>query len=133
MKLLDACVWIDFLNGAKVPELETEIVEGGVAVCGTVVAEVLSGLRDDARRALLAERLRSLPYLAETRATFEAAASACAGLRKQGLTLPLADCILASLAREHDVTFVTYDDHFQAFGEPARFVVLSRAPATAPT
>lgn len=126
MRLLDSCVWIDFLGGAVDARVKGWIVEGEAAICGTVLCEVLSGVRGEAKRARLAEALRPFPYLSETRVTYEAAAGIYAALRGRGVTIPQADCVLAALAREHDVTLVTHDQHFATFDEPERFVVMAR-------
>jgi len=78
------------------------------------------------------ERERIRTRISETRETYEVAATLYAMVRKQGVTLTLADCVLAALAREHDVPVVTHDTHVDAFGDPARYQVVERPRATTP-
>ena len=66
MILADSCVWIEFLSSRGFPGLDEMIVTGEVAICGTVIAEVLSGVKKDAEADRLEKRLGSLPYLAES-------------------------------------------------------------------
>jgi len=125
--LVDSCVWIDWLGGRAVPELEALLERGTAAICGTVLAEVLSGVRAEGTRRALAQRFSAFAYLEETRAAFTLAADTYAGLRVAGVTLPLSDCLLAALCRERDVAFLTFDQHFLAFEEPGRFHVVPRS------
>jgi predicted nucleic acid-binding protein len=132
MMLIDACVWIDYLKGHPVPQLDRLIASDEACVCGTVLAEVLSGIRSDKDRVALGERFAAFTHLDETRATFVAAADRYAALRRRGRTIPLSDCVLAALSLEHDLRFLTFDKHFDAFEEPTRFIVAERPKTEAP-
>jgi predicted nucleic acid-binding protein len=124
--LVDACVWVDWLGGRAVPELEALLERGTAAICGTVLAEVLSGVKSVETRRALAQRLQSVEYLSESRSAFTLAADTYAGLRARGITLPLSDCMLAALCSERDAAFLTFDQHFRVFQEPERFRVVPR-------
>jgi len=79
---------------------------------GVVLAELLRGSRSQEEAVLLHARLKSLEF-AET--TYEAWANAgrmAAELRRQGLTLPLSDFIVAAVAQLHDCSIYTTDAHF---------------------
>ena len=94
MKLADSCVWIEFLSSKGFNELEDLVLSGEVAICGTVIAEVLSGVRKESEVKILERRFASLPYLTETREVFEHAASLYRKLRKSGKNIPLSDCVM---------------------------------------
>jgi predicted nucleic acid-binding protein len=117
MKLADSCVWIEFLSSRGFGELEELVVSGEIAICGTVIAEVLSGVRKESEVEILKRRFASLPYLAETREVFEHAASLYRKLRKSGKNIPLSDCVIASVCLINEVKLLTVDKHFAAFGE----------------
>jgi predicted nucleic acid-binding protein len=118
MKLADSCVWIDFLSSKRFGELEDLVLSGEVAVCGTVIAEVLSGVSKESEAEILKRRFASLPYLAETREVFEHAAALFRKLRKSGKNVPLSDCVIAAVCLINAARLLTVDRHFTAFGEP---------------
>ena len=117
MKLADSCVWIDFLSSKGFDELKDLVLSGEIAVCGTVVAEVLSGVRKESEADILERRFASLPYLTETREVFEHAASLYRKLRKSGKSVPLSDCVIAAVCLSNEVRLLTVDKHFAAFGD----------------
>lgn len=117
MKLADSCVWIEFLSSKGFGELEDQVLSGEIAICGTVIAEVLSGVRKESEAEILKRRFASLPYLAETRDVFEHAAALYRKLRKSGKNVPLSDCVIASVCLINEVRLLTVDKHFAAFGE----------------
>ncbi|MBT9148949.1 MAG: Ribonuclease VapC11 [Dehalococcoidia bacterium] len=114
--LADSSIWIDYLRSGKVPhaDLEPEIVRGEVAICGMILAEVLSGVKSAEEAQLLKSRLLALPYLSEDRDTFVKAASLYSSLRKSGITIPLSDCIISTVAMENQCRLLTSDRHFEA-------------------
>lgn len=126
MMLVDACVWIDYLKGRPVPELDRLIEHDQAWICGTVLAEVISGVRSSKQRSALSERFQAFPYANETRETFVAAAENYAKLRQRGLTIPLSDCHLAAICEGSGLKLLTFDKHFKAFEDPKRFQVAER-------
>jgi predicted nucleic acid-binding protein len=118
MKLADSCVWIEFLSSKGFGELEDLVLSGELAICGTVIAEVLSGIRKESEAEILKRRFASLPYLIETREVFEHAAALYRKLRKSGKNAPLSDCVIAAVCLINEARLLTIDKHFAAFGEP---------------
>jgi predicted nucleic acid-binding protein len=45
--------------------------------------------------------------------TWVSAAKLTSELKKQGITLPMSDIIIAAVALEHNLTIMTEDQHFQ--------------------
>lgn len=117
MKLADSCVWIEFLSSNGFGELEDLVLSGEIAICGTVIAEVLSGVRKESEAEILKRRFASLPYLAETREVFEQAASLYRKMKKSGKNVPLSDCVIAAVCLINEVRLLTVDKHFAAFGD----------------
>jgi hypothetical protein len=117
MVLVDTTVWIDFLGGkaaAEVGQLERLLGEGeDVCTCGVVLTEVLQGIRkdNDYRRTL--SRFNTLLFLPMSRQTFVRAAELYRRLRRRGVTIrkPV-DCMIASVALEHDVAVLHNDRDF---------------------
>jgi len=117
MKLADSCVWIEFLSSRGFGELEDLILSGEIAVCGTVAAEVLSGVKKESEAEILKRRFASLPYLAETREVFEQSAALYRKLRKSGKNIPISDCVIAAVCLINEARLLTVDKHFSSFGE----------------
>jgi len=115
MVLADSCIWIDYLGGKASHGMELLLQRNEVATCGTVMAEVLSGVKSDTQRARLERRLKVLPYFAETRSIYLRSARMYAALRRKGKTVPLSDCTIAAICLEHGATLLTTDKHFSAF------------------
>ena len=91
------------------------LLQGGRAcTCGVVLAELLAGARNDRDRQRIDTMFRGLPYLELNRASWLAAGALAANLRGQGVTLPLADVLIASAALEHGCHVYTMDMHFQS-------------------
>lgn len=74
--LADSNVWVDYLNSGKIPmaDFETKLVQGEVVICGIVLAEVLSGIKNMKEAQTVKTQLLALPYLSERRSTFIKAA-----------------------------------------------------------
>jgi hypothetical protein len=114
--LADSSIWIDYLRSGKAPlaDFESELVRGEIAICGMILAEVLSGVKNEQEAQVLKSRLLALPYLSEHRDTFVEAASLYSTLRKSGTSIPLSDCIISAIAMENECKLLTSDKHFEA-------------------
>lgn len=114
--LIDTSVWIDFF---RKPDTETgerivkHLKRGSVSTCGVVVFEVLQGAADPEEFGFLEENLKGLHYLESDSEAFFKAGKASFELRKKGITLPLSDALIASLAITHHQTVWTKDQHFK--------------------
>ncbi len=117
MVLVDTTVWIDFFrsrNAQHVTSLQRLIeTEEDLCICGIILAEVLQGIRSDADYAATKQCLDDLIFLPMNRETFVRAAVIYRSLRKMGFTIrkPV-DCMISSLAIEHDVRILHNDRDF---------------------
>ena len=113
--LVDSSVWIDYLRSGKLPlaDFESNLVRGEIAICGIIMAEILSGVRREREAQALKSRLLALPYLSERKDTFVKAASLYSSLRKSGITVPLSDCIISAVTMENGCKLLTSDKHFE--------------------
>lgn len=113
--LADTCAWIDFFSPAGGPLAEAvgqALAIGGVRLCGVVLYEVAQGIRSERERRTLLPALEALDFLEMDRATWLRAAGISAALRRGGITIPMSDIVIASLALEHDLPVLTVDPHF---------------------
>ncbi|MFH1932208.1 MAG: PIN domain-containing protein [Pseudomonadota bacterium] len=80
---------------------------------GTVLAEILQGIKVQKEARLVKESLNKLPYLEMTRDIWEKAGEISASLRRKGVTIPLSDLIISALAISGGYEVFTIDPHFE--------------------
>jgi len=112
--LVDTTIWIEFFRqGSKIGEsLEGLLMENGVWTCGIVLFEILQGIKSEGEKSKILILLSGLPYVEMTKALWERAAVLSASLRKSGVSLPLSDIFIATIAIENDLSVFTLDNHF---------------------
>jgi hypothetical protein len=122
MVLVDTTVWIDFFadrSGPHVAALEKFIVnEEDLCLCGIILAEVLQGIRSEEEYAKTKDYFDDLVFLPMQQTTFIRAAEIYRSLRKRGVTIrkPV-DCMIASVAIEHDIPLLHNDRDFDYMGK----------------
>ena len=111
MTLLDASIIIDGLRAKDMRLLEQMRSVGG-AVCGVTRSEILSGARGYDDRQRLLTILDGFQQVAIPEPLWDSIGETQAQLRAGGLTVPLADAILVTVALMLDVDLWANDAHF---------------------
>ncbi|MCJ7783902.1 MAG: PIN domain nuclease [Desulfobacterales bacterium] len=117
MVLVDTTVWIDFFAAKSTPEvaeLERLLNEGeDICTCGIILTEVLQGIREDEDYQRTLSRFDTFLFLPMNRQAFVRAAELYRSLRRRGVTIrkPI-DCMIASIAIEHDIALLHSDRDF---------------------
>ena len=93
-------------------EFERLIRTRQVAVCGIVIAELMCGAKSPRERERIETALAGLDYLEMNRAAWRLVGDMLAELRREGVTVPMSDAILAALALQNDCRVLTRDRHF---------------------
>jgi len=101
--LADTSVWIEFFKkdseiGDKLSSL---LAEGSVTICGIVIFELLQGIKSDKEKSIILNAISELPYIEMDSSLWQKSAMLAASLRRKGITLPLSDVIIASIALEY--------------------------------
>lgn len=118
MVLIDTTAWVDFFSGRLLPHVTAlqAMIEDDedLCICGVILTEVFQGLRSDADYRKTKEYFDSLILLPMRKVTFERSASLYRSLRKKGVTIrtPI-DCMIASVAIEHDIPLLHNDRDFE--------------------
>lgn len=123
--LIDTSAWIEFLRqseGAVGDAVLRLLDEDRAVLCGMVELELLQGARPKERRTL-ADLLQALRYVETERRDFVAAGERLAELRRQGVTIPASDGLIALLCIRHRLQLLTIDAHFDHLPELARLPV----------
>jgi predicted nucleic acid-binding protein len=112
--LADTCIWIDyFKNKGPIPfELTRLITKGQIVIAGPVVYELLQGAKTKKDSDVIKEVIRALPILEVTQKIWLLAGDLFFDLRRNGITLPPSDVLLAAVAIENNCSLFTIDNHF---------------------
>ncbi len=114
--LIDTCAWIDFLRyqeGELGNQVAALIENNQAAITGVVIAELLQGVKTEKQQQqinLLINSVRSFPT---QESDWKNAGILLQELRKQGVTLPLTDALIAAIAQHYQIKVLTIDKHFQ--------------------
>jgi predicted nucleic acid-binding protein len=112
MILVDTSVVIDFLRSSDVSILDA-ILEHDAAICGVTRAEVLHGARDGNHRQSLIAALDLFGSAPLPESIWDVVGQNLAELRASGVTVPLADAVIATVAASNGVALWTRDKHFE--------------------
>ena len=112
MILVDTNILIDFL---KNPTKEKEAIfqENEIATCGVIFTELLRGSKNPKESEKLKTALECFEYLTFEKQDWLEISSLFAKLKKNGLTIPFQDGIIAYLAIKNDCQLWTMDNHFK--------------------
>lgn len=111
---MDTSVWVEFFRYETVAgnQLAALLSASSVCTCGVVLFELLQGVRSDKEKAVVLNALSGLPYFEMNQQLWRNSAELSAGLKKNGLTLPLSDIFIAAIAIERNLSIFTLDSHF---------------------
>jgi predicted nucleic acid-binding protein len=111
MILTDASVVIVY---ERVPttRLKKIIADAGAVVCGLTVAELFAGVRSAKDESKLRAALADFQSLSMADTVWEPSGRNQSQLSAKGITVPLIDTALATIAIESDIELWTYDSHF---------------------
>jgi tRNA(fMet)-specific endonuclease VapC len=114
--LVDTSVWIQYFNrldaksGKSVEEL---LREERVVWSGIILTELLQGAKIEREFNAILESMVALPFLKTTQNTWIMAGKISFTLRRKGITIPITDLVIASLALEYNCLIFTLDPHFE--------------------
>ena len=122
--LVDASVWVDYLNGQAeaVKAMNALIRSGRVLVCGQIRQEVLQGSRDEKAFAKLEKQMSLWDCETEEPSDFTEAARIFARLRWKGITIPPTDCLIAAVAMRRKLLLYATDNDFDYIPQLRRYV-----------
>ena len=133
--LVDTTVWIDFFGDRPTPHVSRlqELIEDDedLCLCGVILAETLQGIRSDVDYRRSKNHFDSLIFLPMHQATFLRAADLYRALRKKGVTIrkPV-DCMIASVAIEHDLILLHNDRDFDHIAKHSKLKILKTEKQT---
>jgi predicted nucleic acid-binding protein len=117
MILIDTSAWIDYFHDKQLRspvarEVASLVSELRAITTGMVVAEVLQGASDVPDYEEVFETVARLPFVDAPRSVWLTAGQWSYELRRQGLTTPLSDLLIAAAAMAGGHEVYTTDPHF---------------------
>lgn len=122
--LIDTCIWATVFSKPRSVvnrAVEQLIKQGRVVVIGPVLTEVLYGFRRSDQADWASSRLKSLGWMEVEQSDWREAAAIGRKLAADGYRLPIADLVIAAMARRHDLMGYTNDPHFDLFTDLRRY------------
>ena len=116
--IIDTSAWIRFFRygSDEVSQLVAELVKNDQAVVtGVVLTELLQGIKTERERQHLTALFSSLPFVETMRDDWQEAGEDLQGLRRRGITVPLTDAVIATVAHRRGLSVLTTDPHFKSF------------------
>jgi len=120
LALVDTSAFIEFSRRAESDvawAVDRALEEGAAAVCAVVAAELLTGCRSESEYHAMELLLGGLEWLPLTDECWVRAAALGFNLRRAGVTVPLADRLVAVTARLNGVELLQCDRHFDLIGD----------------
>lgn len=118
---LDTSAWARSLRPRGFEELKAAVREAldhrQIATCWIVTAELLLGTRDEATFNDLLEKMTAVPEVPVTEVIWREAARLGYRLRRQGVTIPLPDLLIAQCAIESGRVLWHVDQDFERIRE----------------
>ena len=113
--LLDTCAWIDFFrsnNGLLGNYVASAIESDQALLCGVVMTELLQGAKGKKEMHQLESLFSGIETLETTKQDWIDAGLCLQALRSKGITLPVTDALIATIASRNSVPVLTIDRHF---------------------
>jgi len=114
--LVDSSVWIDYLRSGKAAVadyLENILQEQTAVTCGVVVTEVIHGYRNKSEQKFMEEVFEVIPYIEIERKDWEDTAKLLSSLEHRGMTISIADGLIAQVCIRHNLHLLTLDKIFK--------------------
>ncbi|MDX9870978.1 MAG: PIN domain-containing protein [Clostridia bacterium] len=125
--IVDTSIWIEyFKNNDTVARIIDEGLDTGtIYIAGPVISELLQGVKSNRELSMLEKYIDAVPYLECKMDDWTEAGHVSFSLRKIGITIPLTDIIIYSIAKKNDAMIFTRDKHFNLIPNIKLFETLS--------
>lgn len=115
--LIDTSAWIESFKKTGNKSLQQLLIKtldsSQVATTNIIILELLQGCRDKKEYDGMKARLESLELLPANGKVWDMAYHGGYNLKKNGITVPTIDLIIASIAKSYNYTLVHHDKHFR--------------------
>jgi len=112
--LIDTTIWVLYFKGERQleDEIKSLILKERAATCEIVILEVLRGARSQREYTQLQSDFTALPAFKITNIIWEKSYRVGFKLRRTGISVPLADILIATVASHYNCLLLHRDKHF---------------------
>ncbi len=113
--IVDTSVWIEYFRAspAAATVIDKGLLDGTVYMVGPVISELLQRVRTEKELEKLAGCIDAVPFINPTFADWRLAGLKSFRLRKEGVTIPLTDLLIAAISINNGASVYTSDHHFK--------------------
>jgi predicted nucleic acid-binding protein len=114
--MIDSSLWINYFrynNHEYTPLIKELIEKDQVYINGIIQIELLKGAKSQRDYRSVRNMLNGLHFLEVNKELFDSISEAAFKLRKNGVTVPLTDLIIAIQCIENGLTLIEDDHHFE--------------------
>ena len=127
--LIDSSVWIAYFQ-KKAPtglleKVDELLLNGDIHVPKIVLAELIQGAHSEKDLDVIKEFVEAFTIIRESVDTWLDTGRLSFRLKRKGITINLADCYIAILAKEHACAIMTLDKHFKEIQKETGLILLS--------
>lgn len=116
--LVDTSIWIEYFKGKKsVIDIIHDIDNFRVFITGPVFTELIQGLKTQTEKEQFTICINALPKLQITDNDWIYAGYIGSLLRTKGITVPLHDLLIFSIAKTNNCALFTLDKHFSIIND----------------
>jgi predicted nucleic acid-binding protein len=112
MILIDTSLLIDYLKGPDTI-LDGIIEKEEVAICGIVLAELFHGINSNREKELIHDAVKDFEWVQIEDTIWHTVGINLNKLKKNGLTVPFQDAVIATLCIDKNIKIATRDKHFE--------------------
>ncbi|RJX25494.1 MAG: PIN domain-containing protein [Dethiobacter sp.] len=112
--IVDTSIWIEYFKKKAeiVAFIDRELLAGTTYMVGPVVSELLQGVKTEKELDSLLNCIDAVPFIESNIADWRLAGSISFRLRKDGLTIPLTDLLIAAVSINNGAYVYSPDHHF---------------------
>jgi len=116
--LIDTSAWVEYFKGNKTAaNLINNSDTNSVFIIGPVISELIQGMKTENEKESFTYALESINRIQIADQDWFDVGLAGSHLRSKGITVPLVDLVIYSVARNNQCSICTLDKHFQVINK----------------
>jgi predicted nucleic acid-binding protein len=129
MLIIDTSAWIEYYRKNGNMDYKKRIIQtledNTAAICGIIITELLVHTKTKKEYQLLETDFSGMHWLETDYAVYIKAAAMGFDLKRKGITIPLADLVIASCAFRYKSAVIHFDKHYEIIKQhyPLRTVI----------
>jgi predicted nucleic acid-binding protein len=112
MIFADTSILVDYLK-ARNPDINIIFENEDIAICGVVLAELIHGIKSDKEKTKILNSINELQWINIDEILWKEIGINLNLLKKNGLSVPFQDVIIATVCIKHDLFLFSHDKHFE--------------------